>query len=176
MSEGKRAFVSYEYKEISVNGAYLSNYLDGYESFGWHVDREPGGPDMRGKVTLHLKRERHVLNKAELTRLQRQFEACMAAIQALEASKQSRATMVALSVALAGTAFMAGSTFAVTAEPPIIWLCVLLAIPGFLGWVAAYFVYRWVLQKRADEVAPLIEMKYDEMEETCRKGSELMRL
>ncbi len=69
---------------------------------------------------------------------------------------------------------MAGSVFAVTAEPPIIWLCVLLAIPGFLGWILPYFIYRRGVKKRIEKVAPYIEAKYEEIDEICRKGYSLL--
>lgn len=69
-----------------------------------------------------------------MTRLQRHFEADMQDIVSLENSKTSLATILALLIGILGTVFMAGSVFAVTAEPPIIWLCILLAIPAFAGW------------------------------------------
>ena len=98
----------------------------------------------------------------------------MNTIQALKASIHSRATMAALVVAMIGTAFMAGATFAVTAAPPIVWLCVVLAVPGFIGWGGAYFVYKRVSALRAREVEPLIDGKRDEIEETCKKGARLL--
>lgn len=78
----KKTFVANDYKEAVVERAQLSQYLDGYECFGWQAEREPesAGGDM---VRLALKRNRHILNKVELTRLERQFEACMDVIQAL---------------------------------------------------------------------------------------------
>lgn len=169
----KKTFVANDYKEAVVERARLSQYLDGYECFGWQAERDPenAGGDM---VRLALKRNRHILNKVELTRLERQFEACMDVIQALRASIHGRATMAALMVALLGTAFMAGATFAVTAAPPIVWLCVVLAVPGFTGWSGAYFVYRRVAKLRAQRVEPLIENKRDEIEEVCKKGLALM--
>lgn len=51
---------------------------------------------------------------------------------------------------MVGTAFMAGATFAVTAREPMIWLCIVLAVPGFIGWVLPYFLYK-KLQKRRGE-------------------------
>ena len=69
---------------------------------------------------------------------------------------------------------MAGSTFAVVAEPPIIWLTILLAIPGFLGWIVPYFLYRALVRKRTAEVEPLMEQKYDEINSICEKGTHLL--
>lgn len=39
-------------------------------------------------VTLKFKRNRKICNKAELTRLQRNFDACIAEIQSLKTSKR----------------------------------------------------------------------------------------
>lgn len=168
----RQPFVSWDYKEIAVESAYLSQYLDAYACFGWQVDREMENAGERAR--LSLRRNRHILNKVELTRLERQFEACMNTIEALKASIHSRATMAALVVAMIGTAFMAGATFAVTAAPPTVWLCVVLAVPGFIGWGGAYFVYKRVSALRAREVEPLIDGKRDEIEETCKKGARLL--
>ncbi len=171
----KKSFVSWDYKEIVVERAQLSQYLDGYACFGWQAGREAADAGS-GQIRLSLRRDRHILNKTELTRLERQFEACMDAIRTLTASIHSRATMASLMVALLGTAFMAGATFAITANQPMIFLCVLLAIPGFIGWGAAHFVYKRVLKLRAERVEPLIEGKRDEIEEVCLKGTRLLNV
>ena len=167
MQTGKTPFVSFDYKEAAVERERLSQALDGYACFGWELDRQEGAG---GQIRLFLRRDRHILNKAELTRLERQFEACMDAIRALEASVSQRAAMAALAVGLAGTVFVGAATFAVTAAPPVVWLCAVLAVPGFLGWGGAYPVYRRVRTLRARQVEPLIEGKRDEIEEVCKKG------
>lgn len=110
----------------------------------------------------------------ELTRLQRNFEACVDQIRYLEKEKTARPTMEAITVGILGTAFMAGSTFAVTADPPQIALCIILAVPGFLGWGLPYFLYRMGVRKQTEKMTPLIEEKYDEIYEICEKGSKLL--
>lgn len=69
---------------------------------------------------------------------------------------------------------MAGSVFAVTAQPPMILACIILAIPGFLGWILPYFVYRKVMHGQIAKVNPYIEAKYDEIYELCEKGNKLL--
>ena len=165
---------AYEYKEVTVPDSKASLYLDCYESFGWQQDENFPPQASRGKVLLKLKRDRHILNKTELTRLQRHFEADLAEIAALERSKTTAANLWALLTALMGTAFMAGATFAVVADPSIVWLCILLAIPGFAGWIAPVFLYRTARDKKARQVQPFIEAKLDEIYETCEKGHSLL--
>lgn len=175
-----KKFIGYEYKEVTAEGSMASFLIDGYENFGW----EPDGNLMtefrdrrsgkQGKVTICLKRNRKIVNKTELTRLQRNFEACVREIDAMEKSKTSSAAVWALTVAVLGTAFMAGSTFAVTGQPPHILLCILLAVPGFLGWILPYFIYKKTVNRQTEKLNPLIEAKYDEIYEICEKGSKLL--
>ena len=167
-------FLGYEYKELSVEQSRVSMYLDGYKNFGWIADDNFDLPKAGSMVTLHLKRNRKIMNKMELTRLQRNFEACMNEIEPLARSKTANARIASLTAGVLGTAFMAGSTFAVVASPPIIWLCILLAVPGFSGWIAPYFLYKKLVQKRTAKVVPLIEAIYDEIYDLCLKGSALL--
>ena len=178
----QKNFVGFEYKEIVTDLSRVSFLLDGYESFGWEIDGKIQGAESIGKtapgnkVTVYLKRNRKIVNKAELTRLQRNFEACVKEIDALEGAKTSTATMYAIVLGIVGTAFMAGATLAVTAQPtPAHYiLCILLAIPGFLGWICPYFLYKKKVAEKTEKIAPLIEAKYDEIYEICEKGSKLL--
>lgn len=179
LEKEKRNYVGYEYKEIEADDNMVSLLLDGYENFGWEVnDSLPrdgmGGKTGGGRTVIRLKRDRKILNKAELTRLQRNFEACISQIQTMERRKTSAASTYALSLAVIGTAFMAGSTFAVTAQPPNYVLCIVLAIPGFLGWIFPYFLYKKMAEKQTEKIMPLIEAKYDEIYEICEKGNKLL--
>ncbi|MGN1020667.1 MAG: hypothetical protein ACI4O7_09860 [Aristaeellaceae bacterium] len=176
MSEQHAGFVAYEYQEHTVEQRYLSYYQDGYRYFGWQVETQqpPRKVEVQDRVILRLKRDRHLPNKTELTRLQRQFEADMEDVRRLEHSIGQRATIAGLCCGMAGTVFMGGSTFAVTAATPIIWLCVVLAVPGFLLWGAAYPLYRFTLNSRTQEVQPLVEGKLDEMYAVCEKASRLL--
>lgn len=178
-------FIGYEYKEVTADPGQASFLIDGYANFGWEIDENvmPGGlekyPERTGsshqrKTVIRFKRNRKIINKMELTRLQRNFEACVDQISRLEKEKTARPTVTALAVGILGTAFMAGSTFAVTADPPLIALCIILAIPGFLGWILPYFLYRAGVRKQTEKITPLIEEKYDEIYEICEKGNKLL--
>lgn len=174
MESDRKNFVGYEYKDIDVDSKKSSLYMDGFQNFGWELDENQPPRTETGTVRIRLKRDRKVMNKTELTRLQRNFEDCMDQIEKLERSRYLQANIAAITAGVAGTVFMAGSTFAIVAEPPILWLCILLAVPGFAGWAAPYFVYRIMLRKRTKIVNPLIEDKYDEIYEICEKGNHLL--
>lgn len=176
----RKNFVGYEYKEIVTDSSKLSFLLDGYESFGWEEDgslMESGmarNPVLQQKAVLRMKRNRKIVNKVELTRLERNFDACVDEIGKLEKAKTSAATMYAIILGVIGTAFMAGSVFAVTAQTPYYVLSILLAVPGFLGWIFPYFLYRKIAGRQTEKITPLIEAKYDEIYEICEKGNKLL--
>ena len=157
--EHQPSYVAYEYKEIEAKGERAALLMDCYQSLGWEAEKETAS----GKIML--RRSRKIINKAELTRLQRNLEACVAEIDAL---------ITSLVIGLVGTAFMAGSVFAVTATPPVIWLCILLAVPAFTLWALAPILYPRMVAKRTKTVNELIEQKYDEIYLICEKGSKLL--
>ncbi|MNE69417.1 hypothetical protein D3C80_1651370 [compost metagenome] len=98
----------------------------------------------------------------------------MREIERIDKAKTSYAVVWALIIGMIGTAFMAGSVFAVTHEPPRILLCIVLAIPAFTGWLLPPFVYKKIVRKRAELIEPLMEQKYDELYEICEKGNRLL--
>lgn len=175
MSEIKKIpFIGYEYKEIIVPNEHALLYMDCYESFGWEMEGDTSVSDSVGVSTIHMKRDRKIINKMELTRLQRKFEACARELQSLEQSKTGVAMAWAMSVGLIGTVFMAGAVLAITNTPPIYWLSVLLAVPGFAGWGCPYFLYGYKLRVQTHKIQPLVEEKYDEIYEVCEKAHSLL--
>lgn len=165
-------FRGYEYKDVTVRQDMVPIYADGYANFGWTLEGTSRPIQKIGSVTLKLKRDRKIRNKAELTRLQRQFDACVNEIIALENSKAIAAATAAYVIGVIGTAFMAGSVFAYLAN--MFPLMVVLAIPGFVGWIIPYFCYVRIAGKRADKVSPLIDGKYDEIYDVCEKANGLL--
>ena len=165
-------FTGYEYKEVSVHRDMGGVYADGYPNFGWEIDGSAS--PIFGLSTTHLrfKRDRKIVNKAELTRLQHQFESCASAIEKLEGSKTTRASIAAFSLGIVGSAFMAGSVFAFLANNTI--LCTVLAVPAFIGWILPYFAYLHLTAKRIEEVRPLVEHQYDCIYEVCEKAHGLL--
>jgi hypothetical protein len=93
-------------------------------------------------------------------------------IESLERSKESAAQIAAFTIGIIGTAFMAGSVFAYLAGMAP--LMVILAIPGFFGWVFPYFLYKEVKAKRTKTVAPFIDEQYNALYDVCEKAYEIL--
>lgn len=164
----------YDVQKITVEESWVAQALDDYECFGWTEDESASREESMGKVTLCFRRDRRIVNKTELTRLQRHYEACIHEIMLLEASRQGWAMFVALGCGLIGCGFMAGSVVAVAADPPLIWLSIPLGFFGFALWLAGWIGYHVTLHKRTERVTPLIEQKYDEACEVCERAGKLL--
>ena len=83
------------------------------------------------------------------------------------------AAAVAYLVGVIGTAFMAGSVFCFLAD--LVLPSVILAVPGFLGWIAPYLLYRTICKRKAAELTPMIDQKYDEIYAVCEMASHLVQ-
>ncbi|MBC1230618.1 hypothetical protein HB816_09185 [Listeria booriae] len=169
---GRADFIGYEYKDITVNQEQESLFVDGYTNFGWDLDSIAKPIKPLASLKIKFKRDRKIRNKAELTRLQRQFDACVDEMEQLERSKKTMAQIVAYGIALIGTICMAGSVFAVTSG--LITLSVIFAVPGFIGWIIPYFCYKKLYQKKSAEVAILMNQKEDELYEVSKKANSLL--
>ena len=165
MSEKENGYVGFEYIEVPAARSMESMYVDSYTSFGWKFEGSSAGQEGSERIRLKFKRDRKLRNKAELTSLQRQFEA-------LERSKTTAASIAAFSIGLVGSAFLGGAVFAyLTGSLP---LMVVLAIPGFLGWIVPYFCYRKLCSSRERQIIPLVEQKNDEIYAVCEHGCRLL--
>lgn len=166
-------FIGFEYKDKTIKKAYVSLYTDSYENFGWELDSMSNNLQSPNTVNMKFKRDRKIRNKAELTRLQRQFDSLVEQIDALERSKNSFATAMALLIGIIGTAFMAGSVFAISYGENIP-LMIVLAVPAFMGWAAPYFVYEHIRKNKTKTIEPLIDEKYEEIYEVTKRANSLL--
>ncbi|MDR0884991.1 MAG: hypothetical protein LBN22_01265 [Clostridiales Family XIII bacterium] len=126
------------------------------------------------RSTMKFKRDRKIRNKPELTQLQRRLDSIASEINFLELSKITGGATVGYIVGVIGTAFMAGSVFAVTSATPNIALCIVLGIPGLAAWVLSYLLFRRISGAKMAQVTPVIDKKYDEIYEVCEKANHLL--
>ena len=176
MSETTRTengFVGYEYQNITVKHKDTERlYIDNYKNFGWTFEGYETTLQNIMATTLRFKRDRKIINKAELTRLQRNFDSCVKGIEKLESSKAVGASIIAYSIGIIGAGFTVGAIFAFLGSLTV--LGIILAIPALVGWVLPYFCYNRTLESRTEKVAPLIEQQFDEIYEVCEKGNRLI--
>lgn len=168
--EKTEIYSGYEYKEIKGSYEKISFYLDSYQCFGWEVnDSVPAKSNH-----LHLKRNRNITNRMELTRLQRNFEADLEKIHALEESKRSVARITSAVLIALGIIILACAVFAVTSTPPKYMICALLGTPGILLCILAILVRKPLVRYRTNKVAPILEARYEKLYEICDKAKKLL--
>lgn len=165
-------YISYDYKELNIHNDLDLRYLDALECFGWEIDENKSITQKK----YILKRMRHIVNKTELIRLERHLDSCFHEIVELQKSIHSHAIAVVLTIAMIGTVFMTLSTFAIVHEPPLVLPCILLAIPGFAGWILPVFLNKKLMAKQRQKVRPFIEKKYDEIDQICHRAIQLKDL
>lgn len=171
MTNQENSFVGFEYMEVPAKRSMESLYVDSYQNFGW-VYEGTSEQENSDRVTMKFKRDRKIRNKAELSRLQRQFESCAHEIEALERSQTTTATIAAFSIGLVGTALLGCAMFSYLNG--MLPLMVILAVPGFLGWIIPYFCYKKLQRTKAAQIAPIIEQKNDEIYAVCEQGCRLL--
>lgn len=165
-------YIGYEYLEVSVKQSVAPLCVDGYENFGWSLENTAFRIEKMDHVTLRFKRDRQLKGKAELAKLQRQFDEQLQEVARLEASKTGKAMITAMAIGVVGTAFLAGSVFAIVGG--ILPLGVVLGIPGIIGWALPYLVYQRLGRATAAQVTPLLEQKQDELYSICEKANGLL--
>lgn len=172
-----KEFTAYEYKEVTAEGTDTLFLRDCYENFGWEIQEKkkpPKNSSDRERTVLQMRRNRRILNRPELVRLESNFEACLREKEELGRKKERNASIAAITVGIIGTACMAVSVMAFTATPPIYWLYILTAIPAILGWVLPYFLYKRIYKKESEKLEPFIAAKQDEIYAICEKGNRLL--
>lgn len=163
-------YVAFEYTTIATRECLVDIYVDNMPCFGWQIVEKNNGID---GVTLKFKRNREIERKQELNSLQRKFELEVATIKDLEMQKTRGARVVALTVGIIGTAFMAGSVFCVTASVPLVVPCIILGAVGAIGWALPYFLYKSIKCKMTVKNSSKIDKRYDNVCETCKSAKGL---
>lgn len=163
--------VEYEYVEKQVTQSVAPLYISGYESFGWILDNNDGMSDSASSWIITFKRKRKIRNKAELTRLQHNFDACVNEVLELEASTHKAADIASYGVGITGSALVIGS-ISLKFVLKIINLC--FAVLGIIDWLIPWFLNKAMVKRKAREIKPLMEQKYNEMRIICGKASALL--
>ena len=178
----EKEYVGYEYKEICTNRDMEGLYADSYPSFGWELEgRTPYttlGYIGNDTINLKFKRDRKIKNKMELTRMQRQFENYAEDICNLEKSKNTPAIVSASILGVIGAVMFALSVFLISgmlsASGYTMPLVVVTGVIGILLWAFIYPVFKKEKSKGIAKANPIIEQRYDSVNEVCEKAHALL--
>ncbi|MFT4110895.1 hypothetical protein [Propionicimonas sp.] len=172
MTETIADFVPYEYLTIQVDRELEPLYKDTYRNLGYVIEGYAAGIPNPATVALKLKRDRRINNRAAVLEQQRSAEQALATIASLEHSTQTAPLAAALTAGIIGSAFLAGSVFAITAN---LWLLgIPLGVVGLAGWAAGWFAHGRVKANRVARVTPLIDREYETVYAAGEQAARLM--
>lgn len=187
-----------EYKTVIVNRKQENLWKDAENSLGWQLEKERpaivkkafgairimtaplaifGGRlreiqqdhESLEQVELTFKREKSLSADKNLQLLQKQFEENAESIEKIHQVPERAAAMWAYGIGLVGTVFMGGATFAVLAGMTV--PGVILAVPGFTGWIFSGVAYHKVKAKKQQEAAVLANEKQEKISHICENAA-----
>ncbi len=170
-------YVAYEYLTVQADRDLEPLYKDTYRNFGWLIETTTtgmlsGGTPNLNAVTIKLKRDRRIRNRPLINELQRKAENALQTIRDLEKSRTSTAVATALGIGILGSAFLAGSIFAIEAD---LWLLsVPLGVVGLLGWLAGWLAHGRVKARKTAQTAPLIDEQYEIVYDAGEQATRLL--
>ncbi len=173
--------LTYEYLEVVNDSSLIPLLMDGYESFGWEITKqtqlmqeEKNGKHLSNEK-LGLRRNRHILNKMELTRLQRNFESCVVELVKMEKNKKRKGRTTAISMTIIGCTLVAISVFFITMSIHIV-ASTVIGLIGIIMWILSIPVYRKIVESETKRINSLIDQKYEEIYIICAKGKKIQGL
>lgn len=166
-------YVPYEYLTIRMDSELEPLYRDTYRSLGWQVEDRTQGLAGHASVALKLKRDRRIEHRAEVAELQRSAERSLASIASLERSKGTKAMATSLILGILGSAFLAGSVFAIQAGAIV--LSIPLGTIGLVGWVLGYVSHGRVRDRSTVQAAPAIDREYENLYSIGDQATRILR-
>lgn len=163
--------VGYEYKKTTVARSMESAYVDGYSNFGWEL--EGTEPALQGEIAIILKfkRNRKMKNNPELARLEREFEKHIRKIEQIEHKKNASFTGSIIGAGMVGAGFLIGAVYSFIAGSTV--LGIVLLVPSLAGWAFGFISAR-NSKKKAEQLAPEIDNRFDEVYDVCEKANDIL--
>lgn len=172
----EKDFKSYEYKTVSVKAKNQTRVMDLYEAFGWEITGTSASA-VEG-VTLSLKRDRKQKHKQELNKLERQAEETLNALNGLQKSKTTGASVFAYLFGITATLLLGGGmclTMLIENSIPALIGGIVLGIVGLALCGVNYVIYSKLVAKKTKEVLPVIDDNEEKLANILEKGNDLLK-
>lgn len=171
----EKDFVSYEYRTKTVKTKNQSRAMDMYEAFGWEITATT--PTLVDQVTLSLRRDRKQKHKQELTKLERQAEDGLDAIDALERSKTQSASIFSYIFGIIAALVLGGGmSMAMLIENNIPAFAggIILGVVGIAMCSVNYFIYKKIAARKIKQILPLLDEAEEKLANILEKGNDLL--
>lgn len=171
-----QSYVKYDYKEIKVKSDNVDMYIDSYNNFGWKLDTRYSIVTENNTSIIRLRRNQKIINKVELTRLERNFEDCIRKINFLEKSINSNGLILSIIIEVLVIVLTLGGIVVSFNRDIFKDFYILLIVPGIIALYLPYFLYKYIRKKREYIVNNLIDEKYKEIYKIHKKGKKLLKI
>lgn len=174
--EKEKNFVMYDYITKEVPSAKVAMYQDAYESFGWEItSNNRGFGDMN---TVTFRRDRKIVNKQELNKLQKRIDDSFTNIDKLERQKTAKGLISSLVLGIIGTLILGGGMSLCLLNPdslPLFIAGIAIGLVGLAVCGVTYPIYTVSARKRTAVLNPIIEEQYDTVANLCEEAYALSK-
>ena len=178
MVKNEAGMAGYDWKEVTVKKDKESLYAENYQNFGWELVNTSAPYPNALTVILKFRRDSSIRNKAELERLEQQFESGLRQIEKIESKTRNSVLIPALTSGIGGIAMFVWSVHSfISGNMSMGAISLIFAVVGLA--LGSFFGFR--LMKRINErVAPKLNKQYAEVNATCEEAhsiaTEIIRL
>lgn len=165
---------SFEYARTVVKNELAQAACDCYEALGFELTDQrsaiPGGP-----ATLSFRRNRKVLWKAQLAKMQCAMDDTLATIAHLEAEKTRKASGQAIAIGV-----VSALIFGIGLCCAMVWTSlmvpgIVVGVLGIAGCIFAWLHYRKVYETESARINPQIEEAYDRLATQRKEAQAILR-
>lgn len=168
----------YDYQEVVTKTHNALFLLYGYEKLGWETVEQhiysstQGAYPQQMNVVFRLKRNKKIVNKVELNRLQSNFESCMREIDKMEQTKSTVSVLASVLIGMLGVVGIVAAIMMFFRHWTVVGIIFLALGVGIC--LLPLKIYSEVLKRQTEKYIPLIQENYREIDVILEKGSKLI--
>lgn len=195
----KNKNTNYEFKQIVVSSRLEQQWKEGYAKFGWKLVKSAPekikpvwGPvcimlsplsriplsnvvkeyESGDRTSLKFKRDKDIVHKNELNRLQGYFENALWEVEHMEKTKMAAAYMSGALGGVVGSVFMALAVFSFIAGNTLGGAG--LAVPAVIAWILGAICFNLVKNGREKKIETENQVKSEVIDDICEKAHLLL--
>lgn len=174
--EEKKA-ITYDYKTVRVQRSMEAMLTDAYENLGWEVTNTQMAGVGTNNVDISFKRDRKVVNKQELNKLQFKIDDTLEKIRKIQNQKGNAGVPEGIATGVVGALVLGGGMSMVMVLSGTAYLIggIVLGVVGIgiglLGWL----VDNKIQKKKLAKLEPQYQEELDKLSDLCEEANKLLK-
>lgn len=148
--------------------------VDCYESLGYELAGQKKATPS-DQIVLSFRRSRKMRGKAQLSKIQRTMDDCLASISTMEAAKTKKATGQALTIGIVSALVLGTGMSLCMVWQQFMALGIVVGVFGIVGCLFAWYRYRKTAEAETSRLNPQIEGAYDRLATLCEEAQAVIR-